>query len=154
MDLGDAAYTLHVGREAFPLRLAVSCSDNASAISALEASQTIAEPASAKDELKVVFMFPGQGSQHHQMGYGLYKTEPVFRDYFDQCCDLLETLVKADLRSLIFASGEIPETENLFENATILQPSLFALEYSLAKTLMDFAFSDPCFLVFFASHLP
>ncbi len=133
-NLGDLAYTLHVGRDAFRHRLAVACPDTDSAIKKLKTAKitkTFEAPA------KLVFMFPGQGSQHPRMGYGLYQQVPAFRSYFDQCAELFQPLIHSDLRSLVFAKSGSPAAQQAFSVAYYLQPAIFALQYSLAKTLIE-----------------
>ncbi|MCP4395680.1 MAG: acyltransferase domain-containing protein, partial [bacterium] len=133
-NLGDLAYTLHVGRDAFRNRLAVACPDTDIASKKLKTAKigkTFEDPA------KLVFMFPGQGSQHPKMGYGLYQQVPAFRRYFDQCAELFQPLIDTDLRSLVFAESGSPAAQQAFSFAYFLQPAIFSLQYSLAKTLME-----------------
>ena len=102
----DLEYTLHVGREEFKQRLAVSCTDSESAISGLENATASQVSLAGK---KTVFLFPGQGSQHIRMGYGVYEAEPTFRAYVDRCSELLEPMIGVDLRTLVYASEGSPE---------------------------------------------
>ncbi len=95
--LGDVEYTLHKGREEFAHRLAVPCKSLSSAISGLETwnrSERFSKTfqISAK---KVIFMFPGQGSQHQRMGYGVYAADPIFQQHVDACCELLKPMLDA-----------------------------------------------------------
>jgi len=55
-------------------------------------------------ERTVTFLFPGQGAQYVNMGRGLYDSEPVFREEFDRCADILHQSRGADLREAIFSS--------------------------------------------------
>src|SRR5262249_57320929 len=73
IDLGDVAYTLQLGRKPFAYRRAFVCRDSADAVVALldpKRALTANEPAKRRD---VAFMFPGQGTQHPQMGKELYE---------------------------------------------------------------------------------
>ncbi|TCD23397.1 amino acid adenylation domain-containing protein [Pedobacter psychrodurus] len=83
----------------------------------------------------LIFMFPGQGSQYHNMGYGLYQQEPVYREAIDECSDILKEFITVDLRDLLFSSGQ--ETESL-QNTRYAQPAIFATEYAMAKLWMSF----------------
>jgi acyl transferase domain-containing protein len=76
-------------------------------------------------------MFPGQGAQYVGMGRALYAAEPVFRDAFDACARAAADELGADLRALVF--GE--DAEALVPTA-VMQPAIFALEYSLARWWM------------------
>ena len=40
---------------------------------------------------RVVFVFPGQGSQWVGMGRALWESSPVFRESMTECADVLET---------------------------------------------------------------
>lgn len=131
--LEDMEYTLHLGRDTFDHRLAITCQDTATAIDTVHS-----EPASRvlNKPLKLTFMFPGQGSQHPRMGYDLYQGEPVFRRYFDRCAELLRPMIKDDLRRLVFAEDGSPEAKQVFGCAQYLQPAIFSLQYAMARTLM------------------
>lgn len=140
--MGDVEYTLQTGRHIYAHRMTVPCTNRETAIAHLREAKTM----EAKDEtftggsdsvLRTVFVFPGQGSQYHRMGYGLYQNDPVFRSHFDRCCDLLEPELGMDLRRLIFADAGNIEAQQTFLRATYVQPSIFTLQYSMARTLMD-----------------
>ena len=145
VDLADAAYTLHIGREAFARRLAVVCHDVPSAIAQLRQAAAQSDDAKAltSGRAAVVFMFPGQGSQHLHMGRGLYQQFPAFRRYVDRCRDILKPLIHIDLCELLYNEAVSPA---LFERADILQPALFAVEYAMACLLMDWGI-QPCAVV-------
>lgn len=137
VDLADAAYTLHVGRETFAHRLAVACDDIPSAMAQLsqatgarDSSETL--PVSRRPY--IVFMFSGQGAQYLRMGWGLYSEFPAFRHGVEACRDILKPLIGEDLCDLLY--GETAEPE-LFNRAYVLQPALFAVEYAMARMLMD-----------------
>ncbi|HXO26582.1 MAG TPA: beta-ketoacyl synthase N-terminal-like domain-containing protein, partial [Thermoanaerobaculia bacterium] len=139
--LAEACYTLQVGRRAFACRRALLCREAAEAGEALAVrdprrlwSRRLPDAARRRP---VVFLFPGQGTQHVDMGRGLYDSEPVFRRELDACADLLAPLLGADLRQALFppaarravAAGELGQTR-------LAQPALFAVEYALARLWM------------------
>ncbi len=134
INLADAAWTLQVGRKAFSHRIAVVADDPKSA-AALLRSQEIASaaarsrPAHATD---VVFMFPGQGSQYAGMGRELHATEEHFRAAFDECAEGLKGELGFDLREVAFHG----EAEALLPTS-VMQPAIFAMEYSLARLWMS-----------------
>jgi amino acid adenylation domain-containing protein len=136
VNLGDVAYTLHVGREAFAHRLAVVCHDAPSAVAQLRQTAEKAGNTNTTSGGRgtVVFMFSGQGSQYLRMGWGLYQQLPAFRRYVDVCRDILAPLIQEDLCGLLYAETEHPD---LFSRAYILQPALFSVEYAMARLLMD-----------------
>ncbi|RYG37470.1 MAG: SDR family NAD(P)-dependent oxidoreductase, partial [Burkholderiales bacterium] len=127
--LADAAWTLHVGRQAFSERRAVVAADAADATRQLrEKAKPGLTGAHADGERPVVFLFSGQGSQYPGMGASLYDTEPVFRQAVDQCADILSPIIGHDIRDVAFGSlGE------LLGQTRYTQPALFTIEYALAK---------------------
>lgn len=134
-DLRDVAYTMQVGRKAFPFRRAVVTTTATQACDALtgDAKRAITGQAT-NQQPSVVFLFPGQGSQRPGIAHDLYKTERVFRDLVDQCCELLRPHLGRDLRELLCertgADAAIHRTE-------FAQPAIFVLEYALAQLWMS-----------------
>ncbi len=139
--LHDVAYTLQVGRRAFEHRRMLVCSDLATAIAALESPHRGPHPVFTRQlpsaEQSVVFLFPGQGSQHVNMGRELYETEPRYRHQVDRCCELLRPHLRRDLCQVIYPprGGEEEASEELTSTA-LTQPALFVVEYALAQLWM------------------
>lgn len=108
VNLADAAWTLQVGRRHFPHRRMVVAHNAAEAI--LAVSQPVLPPARhvTRETPAVVFLFPGQGSQHPNMARDVYRTEPIFRDCVDQCAELLRPQLGLDLRSLLYPTEARP----------------------------------------------
>ncbi|QSX77689.1 non-ribosomal peptide synthetase/type I polyketide synthase [Agrilutibacter solisilvae] len=131
--LADVAWTLAVGRKAFPHRLAFVADDVAGALAQLRgpeaAATTRGRPAREGD---VVFLFPGQGATYPGMGRALYESEPAFRAAFDACADVLSAELGIDLRDSMFSD----DPEALLPTA-IMQPATFVIEYSLAQAWMS-----------------
>ena len=136
VNLKDVAYTLLVGRETFAHRLAISSHDVPSAI--VQLRQIVGKPdhihTTPENKGAMVFMFSGQGSQYLRMGWGLYRAFPAFRRYMKTCREIFEPWIQEDLCGLLYAETEDPER---FSRAYILQPALFAVEYAMARMLMD-----------------
>jgi phthiocerol/phenolphthiocerol synthesis type-I polyketide synthase E len=133
IDLADAAFTLQMGRRAFPYRWAGVCSDVEQAVTALQGS--VAEDGREGVEegsRKVAFLFPGQGSQYAGMGQELYEKEKVFRQALQQCAEILKPELGIDLCAALYqeASGEVEQT-------WLAQPGLFAVEYGMAQLWMS-----------------
>jgi amino acid adenylation domain-containing protein len=130
--LRDVAYTLARGRRVFPVRrfVVARTADQArdSLIGPVPASPTASE---------VVFVFPGQGSQHPGMGRALYAAYPMFRSAVDRCADLLKPLLAdspaTDLRALMFADEDDPMAVASLRETRVAQPAIFTLEYALAQ---------------------
>ncbi len=102
--LPDVAWTLQTGRHHFPCRRAIIARDVPEAITNIgqrdrKRVQTRLRPL---DNPGVCFLFPGQGSQHPNMGRELYETEPVFKTTVDRCAEILRPHLGADLRDLLY----------------------------------------------------
>lgn len=140
ISLADVAYTLQVGRKRFNYRrIAVTC-DVKDAIATLEIAdpQRVFSHHQEPGDRQVVFMFPGGGAQHVNMGLGLYQQEPTFRDHIDACSELVRSELGYDLREILYphAAG-IDEGAELMKQTSVGLPALFAVEYALAKLWMS-----------------
>jgi acyl transferase domain-containing protein len=126
--LPDVAYTLQVGRQPFKYRrMTIGANFD-------ETVQTF----SAKGEnIPVVFMFPGQGSQYVDMASDLYHSEPAFREEMDRCFEILTPVLGYDIKEILYPFNRSNRSYRSNINQTeSAQPMIFALEYSLAKLLM------------------
>ena len=86
----------------------------------------------------MVFLFPGQGSQHARMGWGLYRTEPKFREIVDHCAELLMPQLGLDLRTMLYPERTHSEhAAAKLQLTAIVQPALFIIEYALAQLLIS-----------------
>lgn len=67
---------------------------------------------------KIVFLFPGQGSQYIGMGEDFYKNYAVVRDFFDQA----SVVLKMDFKKLCFGGPEptLVQTENVQPAVTLI----------------------------------
>jgi amino acid adenylation domain-containing protein len=139
-ELADVAYTLQIGRRAFAHRRAVLCRDREEALRALTSTDSplVLSRGPVPEQRAVVFLFSGQGSQFVDMGLSIYESEPTFRAWVDRCAELLRPHLGADLRQILYPSGEEAERAagQLCQTA-FAQPALFVLEYALAKLWME-----------------
>lgn len=139
INLADAAYTLQVGRRNFDHRRILVSEDLPDTIKTLRAVDPKRVFTSHADPLDrdVVFMFSGQGSQYPGMGSDLYKTEPVFKETFDRCAEILEPILSLNLNNLVFPEDdELEHASQLLTQTKYTQPALFVIEYSLAQLWM------------------
>lgn len=131
LDLADVAHTLHVGRRTFLHRRTVvqNANDRYAAVAALREPFT-ATPAGDHD---VIFLFPGQGAQYPGMVQQLYRSERVVRRSIDECAELLQPELGADIRQLLFppASKRAGAADEL-RDTRWAQPALFVVEHALA----------------------
>jgi acyl transferase domain-containing protein/acyl carrier protein len=133
----DVAYTLHVGRAGFSHRRAVVASSSSEAIEALHSTDSgvVCDPALPPS---VIFLFPGQGSQHIRMASALYEQEPVFRKVVSQCAEAFRPLIGLDLRQL--------DDPDVIRQTRYAQPALFTIEYALARLWMNWGIEPAAML--------
>ena len=141
LSLSDVAFTLNVGRRAFAHRRFVVARDDEDAAEAFESldPQRIfqAKTADTGEDRRLVFMFPGMGTQYVNMTHDLYRAEPLFREELDRSFTVIEPLLGYDPRTELFPSEDKREAAlSLFKDAGFFSPVLFAVEYALAKLLM------------------
>jgi epothilone polyketide synthase D len=132
--LGDIAYSLATSRMHHDHRAAFVARSRDELQRALDAWRSEAPPeAWSLGEVrakrgKVVFVFPGQGSQWVGMGRELLETEPAFRASM-HACDL--AIAREAGWSLLEELHAPPEKSRL-DRLDVVQPMLFAMATSLA----------------------
>jgi acyl transferase domain-containing protein/acyl carrier protein len=134
-NLADVEWTLQAGRRDFLHRRAVVVGegdDAAAMLAAGEGQNGIHD----EGERPVVFLFSGQGSQHAEMGAGLYRVERVYREAFDACVEGLKPHLNLDLREVVFGGDAVA-----LEQTAFAQPALFAMEYALGRLWMSWGVS-------------
>jgi acyl transferase domain-containing protein/NADPH:quinone reductase-like Zn-dependent oxidoreductase/acyl carrier protein len=77
---------------------------------------------------KVVFVFPGQGSQWPGMGRRLRASEPVFREALEACERAMQPYVSWSLA----AELDVGEASSRLDENDVVQPVLWAIEVALA----------------------
>ncbi len=144
-NLGDVAFTLQKGRQAFRHRRVLVSKDVSQLVGALRSprsqspgSQLLTTDNTPSDPAPVAFLFPGQGAQYVNMGRGLYDSAPVFREAVDRCCEILQPQLNRDLRGILFPSPEEEDgAERLLAQTSVTQPAVFVVEYAMAALWMD-----------------
>jgi phthiocerol/phenolphthiocerol synthesis type-I polyketide synthase E len=134
--LADVAFTLQAGRRGFDHRRYVVARDAAQAAEALRGAEPRRAGGTAPGRREPVFMFPGGGTQHPDMGIEIYRSEPLFRDKVDKCASLLRPRLGFDLRRFLYPSllGD-PGVDR--EHVPAVLASIFVTEYALAKLWMS-----------------
>jgi amino acid adenylation domain-containing protein len=132
VNVHDVAFTLGAGRNHMSYR-SFAVADNLNDFSPEQKLFTSGKT----DNLisKTAFMFPGQGAQYISMGKGLYETNSLFRQLCDECFEIVKSETGEDLKKLLFESTDLVEAEKRLADTEITQPSLFIIEYALAKVL-------------------
>ncbi|WP_460444107.1 type I polyketide synthase, partial [Amycolatopsis cihanbeyliensis] len=134
--LAGTGYSLATTRTAFERRAVVPAADRAEALRGLtelaEAtpSAEVVEGAgdAATDPGKLVFVFPGQGSQWAGMAVDLLETSPVFRQRMAECEAALKPFLDWPVTGVLRGEPGAPA----MDTAEVVQPVLFAVLVSLA----------------------
>src|SRR5262245_5100279 len=136
INLFDVAYTLHVGRRRFEHRFAAVCKTAPEAINHLESAEE-RFPCQQRD-MKLAFLFPGQGVQCMNAGRELYEEFQTFREQVDECSRFLEPSLGLNLRALLYPSPEnAPDAERRLLETAVAQPAIFVIEYALARLWIE-----------------
>jgi acyl transferase domain-containing protein/NAD(P)-dependent dehydrogenase (short-subunit alcohol dehydrogenase family)/acyl carrier protein len=133
LGLSDVAFSLATSRAHHEHRLALTACTREELSHALEVAATGELPegatrAEAGANAKVVFVFPGQGSQWLGMGRELLAAEPTFRRAMEEC----DAAIQAEAGwSVLEELAAAPATSRL-DHVEVVQPVLFAMAVSLA----------------------
>ncbi|WP_394827281.1 SDR family NAD(P)-dependent oxidoreductase [Pendulispora albinea] len=131
--LADVAHSLGTARTHFERRAVIVARERAElldALGALEAGEL--GPGVTAGEVsvegKVVFVFPGQGTQWPGMARGLLGASPVFREQIEACERALAPHVGWSLRAVLEEAEGAPS----LAHTHVVQPVLFAMMVALA----------------------
>jgi malonyl CoA-acyl carrier protein transacylase/thioesterase domain-containing protein/acyl carrier protein len=84
----------------------------------------------------VIFMFAGLGGQYVNMGAGLYRGEPLFREEVDRCFDILKSETGKDIKPLLYPPRSVETGGDALQSIDTAQLVIFIFEYALAILLM------------------
>ncbi len=148
--LDDLARTLAAGRKAFEHRSAFRCATLTQAIEHLEQNKTCAhqhlEPG-RMDQPKVVFMFSARIGQYLNVAAALYREQLVFRQYYEECAQILQPILGMDICELLTgATSDVQSVRNRLNDPWLNQPVLFSLEYALAMQWINAGVSPDALL--------
>ncbi|MGJ5089978.1 type I polyketide synthase [Bradyrhizobium sp. HKCCYLRH1065] len=128
-NLASVAFTLSEGRSRLQSRRFVVAADAASAARALrEPAQVVTSDGSKP---RIVFMFPGVGTQYPDMTLDIYDSEPEFRKQVDLCASIVLQRLGMDVRHYLFPS-RYPGVEVDRESVPHVLSAIFTVEYALA----------------------
>ncbi|WP_457853151.1 type I polyketide synthase, partial [Streptomyces albidoflavus] len=134
VSLADVAVTAARHRSQLDSRASVVASDInglVEGLSALAEGRSLDPVVSGTAERrgKVVFVFPGQGSQWSGMGRGLLESSPVFAEAIGRCDAALRPLTGWSVREVLAGvDGDHPPVDRV----DVVQPALFAMGVGLA----------------------
>ncbi|MEU4565135.1 type I polyketide synthase [Micromonospora sp. NPDC023956] len=130
LDLVDLGYSLATGRAHHPYRQVVVAADRDDALTGLTTLAGSDQPVSVGDDTtKVVFVFPGQGSQWAGMALDLLDSSPVFRSRMGECAAELSRLVDWSVEDVLRGTPDAPPMDRV----DVVQPLLFSVMVSLAE---------------------
>lgn len=135
--LADICFSAGTGRTHFEHRLALTTDSLTNACHTLSAFQrglpagNIRWGKKAPDPPKIAFLFTGQGSQYIGMGRQLYQSQPLFRQAFDQCDQILRSFLDKSLVEVLYSSEGGDDTIIDLDQTAYAQPALFTLAYAL-----------------------
>ncbi|MDB6024686.1 MAG: amino acid adenylation enzyme/thioester reductase family protein [Verrucomicrobiales bacterium] len=146
INLADTAYSLQMGRRPFHHRGFCVAADTAEAVDALGDSGGRSLPGEESRDVKMVFLFSGEGEQLFKIGCDLYKHEKVFHQAVDQCSEILKAHLACDLRELVFHSIDAETATQQLKRTALAQPALFMIEYALAQLWMSWGIKPEAML--------
>lgn len=137
--LRDVAFTLQRGRKTFDHRSVAAASDSAGLAAALRALAQAGGERRLDGEVRIAWMFSGQGTQYVDMARGLYGHCPVFTETLHACLDRLAGTHGIDLRPMLLSAegADLDAQASALARTEHAQPALFAVEYALARQLQS-----------------
>ena len=133
-DAGDVAFTRNAGRHAFEYRAFATGRTREELLDSLnKATKAEARPVPGGPP-KLVFLFPGQGSQKLGATRQVYDEQPEFRRNIDRCFQLVRSKFELDLHKRLYGPhSDTAEAAKKLAQPGISLPTLFSIEYSLAQ---------------------
>jgi acyl transferase domain-containing protein len=130
--LGDVTFTLATGRAVLAERMAVTGRTSAEVADRLRTGTMVVRGRCTGGPAPVIFLFPGQGTQHPGMAVPYHRALPGFSSALDRCLEVFDSHVADRLRRALsdvrFPAAELDRTE-------VAQPALFALGQAVATAL-------------------
>lgn len=136
-DLQDICYTAGCRRTHHGKRLALVAHNKHEMLTQLDAFLSGDQPVPVVNGIgpsefrpKVVFVFPGQGSQWVGMGRELMVREPLFRETLAKCEEAMQPFVSWSLQTQLTIDPESPDYR--LSEIDVIQPVLISIEIALA----------------------
>lgn len=132
--LADVCFTLQTGRKEFLHRRVAVASDHAEAIRSLrDRPGTTTWSDQCRANADVIFLFPGQGSQHFGMARDLLHSEPDFATHLHTAAEAIRPHVGLNVLDLIYGDSQ----DDRLDTTAYAQPAIFLVSYALAKWLFS-----------------
>ncbi len=135
-NMGDIAYTLQMGRKAFDYRRVIigghSLEDISNTLDIMPQHRVYTSH-QQQEKRSIVFMFPAMGSHEPDFAIDLYKHIPEFSLQLDKCLEQLEPELGFKIKQ-VFLQRCTEQSTIDYSDPTIIEPLIFAVEYSLAQT--------------------
>ncbi|MFD4141044.1 beta-ketoacyl synthase N-terminal-like domain-containing protein [Streptomyces sp. NPDC058572] len=131
-ELARLCWTSNRSRASLPCRFAtVADSPEELAARLFAGAELETEYPQAAEEPVLAFAFTGQGSQYPRMTAGLYEQSTVYRTFLEEASKALQPYTVTPVHELILAG------DPAVHRTGTTQPALFAVQYALARTLME-----------------
>lgn len=131
-DLARLCWTSNRSRAVLPYRFATVADSTEELASRLFAGAELeTEYPAAAEEPVLAFAFTGQGSQYPRMTAGLYEGSAVYRTFLEEASKALQPYTVTPVHEVILAG------DPAVHRTGTTQPALFAVQYALARTLME-----------------
>ena len=134
LSLADAAYTLGVGRQRFEERRFFVASCAADAIATLRSGRARTRR-SQESEPRLIFMFPGQGSQYAGMAHALMDREESLRADVQRVAEMFERASGRSLWPLLRRLPGDADAAAALDAPEVVQLALFTVGYAMARQL-------------------
>ncbi|MFE2416897.1 SDR family NAD(P)-dependent oxidoreductase [Streptomyces hokutonensis] len=128
LPLLDVAFTHAISRSGLLHRAAVTTSDRAATLTALDA---LTESVPSHTAARLAMLFTGQGAQRTGMGRELHESFPVFATAFDALCARFDAHLEYPLRSVLWDADK----SALLDRTDFTQAALFTYEVSAFRLL-------------------
>ncbi|SMG00102.1 acyltransferase domain-containing protein [Burkholderia singularis] len=96
------------------------------------------------DGRRIVFMYPGQGSQYFRMGKTLFERDDAFRGSLEWLNRIVEAEIGASLVDYVFDPGKNPAMP--FDDTRYSNQAVFCFEYALTQSLLAHGVYPDCVL--------
>jgi phthiocerol/phenolphthiocerol synthesis type-I polyketide synthase E len=138
LTLPSIAYTLQTGRRSYRNRLCFVSQSREELAGLLQKPAKVKAEDAGREDGKVAFLFPGQGSQFRGMAAELYARDSRFRSRIDAGLAMLPQELRDAIRPAIEAGVNAQDSRERSSMPTsVAQPLLFLVEYALAMRWMD-----------------